>query len=86
MHLGELLLRTGRIKSGVDNLEKANCLKRFDLQIESKLVYGYSLRNETMDKALMLAHTILKKEPESLSTLLVTANILQKQGKVKEAL
>lgn len=29
---------------------------------------------------------ILKKEPESLETLIITANILQKQGKIKEAI
>jgi tetratricopeptide (TPR) repeat protein len=39
-----------------------------------------------MEKALTLAQMILKKEPESLETLIITANILQKQGKIREAI
>lgn len=39
-----------------------------------------------MDKALNLAHNILKKEPDSLETLLITAGILEKQGLVEEAI
>ena len=39
-----------------------------------------------MDKALKLAHNILKKEPNSLETLLITAGILEKQGLVEEAI
>ena len=61
LRLGALLIKTGRIQSGVENLEKANCLKRDDLEIQNKLVYGYSLNSGTMEKALTLAHTILKK-------------------------
>lgn len=44
MKLGALLLKNGRINSGVENIEKANCIKRNDIQIQNKLVYGYSLR------------------------------------------
>jgi len=39
-----------------------------------------------MDKALKLAHCILKKEPNSLETLLITAGILEKQGLIDEAI
>ena len=66
LFLGNLQLKIGKIEEGVENLEKANCIRRFDIAIENKLVYGYSLREETMDKALKLAPTILKKEPNSL--------------------
>lgn len=86
LKLGSLLIKNGRVSSGVENLEKANCLKRDNLEIQNKLVYGYSLNEDTMEKALNLAHTILKKEPESLETLIMTANILEKQGKVREAI
>lgn len=61
LSLGNLQLKIGKIEQGVENLEKANCIRRFDIAIENKLVYGYSLREETMDKALKLAHCILKK-------------------------
>lgn len=76
----------GKIEEGVENLEEANCLKRFDIKIENKLVYGYSMKEETMDKALTLAHTILRKDPNSLETLFITAGILQKQGLLEEAI
>jgi hypothetical protein len=44
MRLGQLLIRRNRIDEGIENLEKANCIKRFDKEIETKLVYGYSLK------------------------------------------
>jgi tetratricopeptide (TPR) repeat protein len=86
LSLGNLQLKLGKIDQGVENLEKANCIKRFDIDIENKLVYGYSLREETMDKALKLAHSILKKEPESLKTLYITAGILEKQDLIEQAI
>lgn len=49
-------------------------------------MYGYSLREETVDKAFSLAGMILKRSPESIEALIMSANILQKKGKVKEAL
>lgn len=76
----------GKVDEGVENLEKANCLKRFDSKIENKLVYGYSMKEETMEKALTLAHIILRKDPNSLETLLITAGILQRQGLTEEAI
>ena len=33
-----------------------------------------------------MAHNILKKAPESLQTLVMTAGILQKKGRIKEAI
>jgi hypothetical protein len=30
MRLGQLLIRRNRIDEGIENLEKANCIKRFD--------------------------------------------------------
>lgn len=46
--LGSLQLKKGEISIGVENLEKANCIKRNDIQIQTKLVYGYSLKEQTM--------------------------------------
>jgi hypothetical protein len=39
-----------------------------------------------MAKALNLAHNILKKIPNSIETLIMTAGILEKQGLIKEAI
>lgn len=39
-----------------------------------------------MDKAFALASAILKRSPESLDALIMSANILQKKGRIKDAL
>ena len=83
MKIGNLLIKRGKIYEGVENLEKANCIERCNIEIETKLVYGYSLREETTDKAFSLANTILKRNPESLETLIMITNILVKKGKVR---
>lgn len=44
------------------------------------------MQEQTMEKALNLAHNILKKQPNSIETLLITAGILQRQGKLEEAI
>ena len=64
--LGNLQIKNGRIETGVENLEKANCLNRDNLDIEIKLVYGYSLLDQTTNRALALANAILKRNPDTL--------------------
>lgn len=33
MKLGQLLIRQNRIDDGIENLEKANCITRFNMEI-----------------------------------------------------
>lgn len=84
--LGNLQIRNGKVSTGVENLEKANCIDKQNLEIETKLVYGYSLLDETANRALSLANTILKSNPNSLEALIMTSKVLEKQGKTREAL
>ena len=64
-------------------MEKANCIDRYNIKIEIKLVYAYSLTEDLIDRALALANNILKRDPECLEALLMTSKILSKQGRIK---
>jgi predicted nucleotidyltransferase len=44
------------------------------------------LLDETANRALSLANTILKSNPNSLEALIMTSKVLEKQGKTREAL
>ena len=84
--LGCLQIKIGELEKGIQNLEKANCIERYNSKIEIKLVYAYSLVDETTDRALALANNILKRNPQSLQALLMTSKILSKKNRLRQAL